>query len=59
VPMLIVLAYSDVAHDDVADTTLRQITAMVRWRTGKAIGSGGTTLCTSPVILTTYVRLDG
>ncbi|MCE5341096.1 MAG: prepilin-type N-terminal cleavage/methylation domain-containing protein [Planctomycetaceae bacterium] len=59
VPMLVVLAYSDVDHDEVADTTLRQITAMVRWRMGKATGSGGTTLCTSPVILTTYVRLDG
>jgi prepilin-type N-terminal cleavage/methylation domain-containing protein len=59
VPMLVVLAYNDVAHDEVADTTLRQITAMVRWRMGKAVGSGGNTLCTSPVILSTYVRLDG
>lgn len=59
VPMLVVLAYTDVAHDDVADTTLRQITALVRWRMGKAVGSGGNNLCTTPVVLSTYVRLDG
>jgi prepilin-type N-terminal cleavage/methylation domain-containing protein len=58
VPMLVVLAFNDVEHDDVADTTLRQLTAMVRWQMGKATGSGGTTLCATPVILATYVRLD-
>jgi prepilin-type N-terminal cleavage/methylation domain-containing protein len=59
VPMLVILTFSDVDHDDVSGTTLRQLTAMVRWQMGKATGSGGTTLCDSPVILTTYVRLDG
>ena len=59
VPMVIMLGYSDIAHDSIADTTLRQLTVMVRWKQGQAIGSGGTTLCDSPVILTTYVRLDG
>lgn len=52
VSMLIILGYSDVAHDAISGTTLRQLTAMVRWQ-------DGTTLCISPVVLTTYVRLDG
>jgi prepilin-type N-terminal cleavage/methylation domain-containing protein len=51
-PMLIMLGWSDVAHDSIAETTLRQLTVMVRWPQGGA-------LCNSPVILTTYVRLDG
>lgn len=59
VPMLIILGYNDVAQDSASGTTLRQLTAMVRWRQGQAVGSGGNTLCPSPVILTTYVRLDG
>jgi prepilin-type N-terminal cleavage/methylation domain-containing protein len=59
VPMLVVLVFNDVDHDAVSGTTLRQLTAMVRWQMGKATGSGGTTLCQSPVVLTTYVRLDG
>jgi len=53
VPMMIILCYSDVAHDDISGTTLRQLTAMVRWP------EGGSTLCNLPVVLTTYVRLDG
>jgi prepilin-type N-terminal cleavage/methylation domain-containing protein len=52
VPMLIILSWSDVAQDIIAGTTLRQLTAMVRWQQGN-------TLCTSPIILTAYVRLDG
>jgi hypothetical protein len=52
VPMLIILGYSDVSHDAISGTTLRQLTAMVRWQQGS-------TLCDSPVVFTTYVRLDG
>lgn len=59
VPMQIILGYSDVDHDNISGITLRQLTAMVRWRMGQAIGTGGNSLCDSPVILTTYVRLDG
>jgi prepilin-type N-terminal cleavage/methylation domain-containing protein len=57
VPMVIMLGYSDVANYTVSGivTTLRQLTVMVRWQQGQAIGSGGNTLCDSPVILTTYV----
>lgn len=58
VPMVIVLGYTDVETDAVSGTILRQLNAMVRWRQGQAIGSGGTTLCDTPVILSTYVRLD-
>jgi prepilin-type N-terminal cleavage/methylation domain-containing protein len=53
VSMLIILGYSDVEHDIISGTTLRQLTAMVRWQ------EGGSTLCVSPVVFTTYVRLDG
>ena len=59
VPMQIILGYSNVEHDSTSGITLRQLTAMVRWRMGQAIGTGGNTLCQRPVILTTYVRLDG
>jgi hypothetical protein len=59
VPMVIMLGYSQISHDNIANTTLRQLTVMVRWKQGQAIGSGGTTLCDLPIILTTYVRLDG
>ncbi|OHB53212.1 MAG: hypothetical protein A2Y10_13275 [Planctomycetes bacterium GWF2_41_51] len=59
VPMVIVLGFNNIEEDAVSGTTLRQLTAMVRWKQGQAIGSGGNTLCPSPVILTTYVRLDG
>lgn len=56
VPMLIVLCWNDVSHDDVSGATLRQLTVMVRWQ-GQATG-GGSELCSTPVILATYVRLD-
>jgi prepilin-type N-terminal cleavage/methylation domain-containing protein len=59
VPMSIMLSWTDVANDSVAQTTLRQLRAMVRWQQGYVLESGGTTLCDSPVILTTsYIRLD-
>lgn len=51
VPMLIILSWSDVAHDSISGTTMRQLMAMVRWQQGN-------TLCNSPIILTAYVRLD-
>jgi len=59
VPMVIILGYNDVDQDMVSGTVLRQLTAMVRWRQGQAIGSGGNSLSDSSVILSTYVRLDG
>jgi prepilin-type N-terminal cleavage/methylation domain-containing protein len=59
VPMLIILGWSDVAHDATSGITLRQLTAMVRWQQGQAVGTGGTTLCNSPTIITVYVRTDG
>ncbi len=59
VPMFIVLGFNDVEQDAISGTTLRQLTAMIRWQLGKATGSGGTTLCQSPIIFNTYVRLDG
>ena len=52
VPMLIILGWSNVDYDSISDTTLRRLTVMVRWQQGG-------TLCNSPVILTTYVRLNG
>jgi hypothetical protein len=52
IPMVLILCWSDVDHDTIAGTTLRQLTAMVRWR------MDDTTLCNFPIILTTYVRLD-
>jgi prepilin-type N-terminal cleavage/methylation domain-containing protein len=52
VSMLIILGWSDVATDATSGTTLRRLNVMVRW-----MQQGG--LCNSPVILTTYVRLDG
>jgi prepilin-type N-terminal cleavage/methylation domain-containing protein len=58
VPMLIMLSWNDIEHDSIAATTLRQLTAMVRWRQGYVLESEGDTLCDSPVILTAYVRLD-
>lgn len=58
IPIQIILGYSDIDHDSVAETTLRQLTAMARWQQGYVLVSGGGTLCSSPVILTTYVRLD-
>jgi prepilin-type N-terminal cleavage/methylation domain-containing protein len=59
VPMSIMLSWNDVAYDSVAQTTLRQLSAMVRWDQGYVLESGGTTLCSSPVVLTTaYIRLD-
>jgi prepilin-type N-terminal cleavage/methylation domain-containing protein len=59
VPMSVMLSWSDVAHDSVAQTTLRQLRAMVRWQQGYVLEAGGTTLCNSPVVLTTsYIRLD-
>jgi prepilin-type N-terminal cleavage/methylation domain-containing protein len=59
VPMVIMLGYSNVASYSISGTvtTLRQLTVMARWKQGQAIGSGGNTLCDSPVILTTYVIL--
>jgi prepilin-type N-terminal cleavage/methylation domain-containing protein len=59
VPLKIVLVYSDVAEDEISQTTLRQLTAIIKWRTGEAMGGGGQSLCTTPVTLSTYVRLDG
>jgi prepilin-type N-terminal cleavage/methylation domain-containing protein len=59
VPMVIMLGYTDISHDAISDTTLRQLIVMVRWQQGQATGAGGTTLCDSPYILTTYVRLNG
>jgi prepilin-type N-terminal cleavage/methylation domain-containing protein len=58
VPMSIMLSWCDVANDSVAQTTLLQLRAMVRWQQGYIL-QGGTTLCISPVVLTTsYIRLD-
>jgi len=59
IPLKIVLAYSDVATDEISQTTLRQLTAIVKWRKGEAMGGGGQSFCTTPVVLSTYVRLDG
>lgn len=58
-PMLIMLSWDDVASDSVAQTTLRQLRAMVRWQQGYVLGGESDTLCISPVVLTTsYIRLD-
>ncbi|MGD0784877.1 MAG: prepilin-type N-terminal cleavage/methylation domain-containing protein [Sedimentisphaerales bacterium] len=51
VPMQIILGWSDFTPDPVTGAKLRQLTVMVRWPVGG-------TLCTSPVILTTYIRVD-
>lgn len=59
VPMYLTLGYTDIAHDAVSGTTLREITVLVRWEMGQSMGRGGNSLCDAPVILTTYVRLDG
>lgn len=59
VPLMIMLSWCDVEQDHTAGTTLRQLRAMVRWQQGYVLESGGTTLCNSPVVLTTaYIRLD-
>jgi prepilin-type N-terminal cleavage/methylation domain-containing protein len=59
VPMSVMLSWSDVDQDHTAGTTLRQLRAMVRWQQGYVLEGGGTTLCNSPVVLTTsYIRLD-
>jgi prepilin-type N-terminal cleavage/methylation domain-containing protein len=59
VPMTIMLSWDDVEQDTTAGTTLRQLQALVRWQQGYVLESGGTTLCNSPVVMTTaYIRLD-
>lgn len=59
VPMFIVLGFNDVEQDAISGTTLRQLTAMIRWQLGQATGSGGASLCQTPIVFNTYVRLDG
>ncbi len=61
-PMLVTLRWEDVAHDTVAEIKLRQLAVIVRF--GEIDSQGNLTFPegylekVSPLILTTYVRLD-
>lgn len=62
-PLLAMLKYQDVDQDTQADTTLRQLAVIVRF--GQVDQGGGMSTPESrfaglaPVVLATYVRLDG
>jgi type II secretory pathway pseudopilin PulG len=58
VPMLVMLAWKDVAHDTTAEVKLRQVAIIVEFGT---VSEETMTDCLEgmrPVILTTYVRVD-
>jgi len=66
-PMLVLLTWEDVAHDPVAEVTLRQLSVTAKWgqRVGKSQDAKVVTqqqaerIFQGPsLILTTYVRLD-
>jgi len=48
-PMVVVLRWEDVAHDDVAQVTIRQLSVFLQWSEKSEI---------APIVLSTYVRLD-
>jgi prepilin-type N-terminal cleavage/methylation domain-containing protein len=51
VPIQLILGWSDFTPDPITGAKLRQLTVMARWNVKGA-------LCTSPVILATYIRVD-
>jgi len=58
VPMLIMLAYKDVAYDTAAQVTLRQLSVIVEFGVTSGETMADWLANIRPVILTTYVRVD-
>jgi hypothetical protein len=58
IPMLIMLAWKDVAHDTTAEVKLRQLATIVEFGTSSEETTADWLKKIRPVILTTYVRVD-
>ena len=59
VPMMVMLTWADVAQDDVSGLKLRQLDVTVRFGSSWQENTKKTLEKLRPVVLTTYVRIDG